>query len=123
MADEHDKDAEAPEEAAGGSTKKLIIIVALLVAVNGGAFFVLSGDKELPVDKLARALELIDKRETNRQIRQAMEIVKELDELKYVDPHFPTAQHYVRGLAQFYSGREFTGQEQQKCYQNMFSVA
>ena len=116
MADEHDKDAEAPEEAAGGSTKKLIIVVALLAAVNGGAFFVLSGDKELPVDKLARALELIDKRETSSQIRQAMEIVKKLDELKYVDPIFPTAQHYVRGLAQFYSGRELTGQEQQKCY-------
>lgn len=116
MADEHDKDAEAPEEAAGGSTKKLIIIVALVAAVNGGAFFVLSGDKELPADKLARALELIDKRETNWQIQQAVEIVKELDELKYVDPDFPIAQRYVRGLAEFYSGREFTGQEQQQCY-------
>jgi len=112
VADEPDKDAEA----AGVSTKKLIIIVALLAAVNGGAFFVLSGDKELPVDKLARALELIDKRETNWQIRQAMEIVEELDELKYVDPDFPTAQYYVRGLAEFYSGRELTGQEQQKRY-------
>ncbi len=116
MADEPDNDAEAPEEPAGGSKKKLIIIVALLAVVGGGAFFVLSGDKETPADKLARALELIDKRETNWQIRQAMEIVEELDELKYVDPDFPTGQHYIRGFAEFYSGREFTGQEQQKRY-------
>jgi tetratricopeptide (TPR) repeat protein len=116
VADEPDNDAEAPEEAAGGSKKKLIIIVALLAVVGGGAFFVLSGDKETPADKLARALELIDKRETNWQIRQAMEIVEELDELKYVDPDFPTGQHYIRGFAEFYSGREFTGQEQQKRY-------
>ena len=117
MADEPDNDAEAPEEAAGGSKKKLIIIVALLAVVGGGgAFFVLSGDKETPADKLGRALELIDKRETNWQIRQAMEIVEELDELKYVDPDFPAGQHYIRGFAEFYSGREFTGQEQQKRY-------
>ncbi len=121
MADETDnnpdEDAEAPEEAAGGSKKKLIIIVALLAVVGGGgAFFVLSGDKETPAEKLGRALELIDKRETNWQIRQALEIVEELDELKYVDPDFPTGQHYVRGFAEFYSGREFAGQEQQKRY-------
>ena len=112
MADEPANDAEdSPEEASGGSKKKLIIILGLLAVVGGGAaFFVLSGDKETPADKIARALELIDKRETNWQIRQALEIVEELDELKYVDPDFPPAQHYIRGMAEFYSGREFTGE-------------
>jgi tetratricopeptide (TPR) repeat protein len=117
VADERANNAKAPEVAAGGSKKKLIIILALLAVVGGGgAFFMLSGETETPADKLARALELIDKRETNWQIRQAMEIVEELDELKYVDPDFPTGQHYIRGFAEFYSGREFTGQEQQKRY-------
>ncbi|MBL6705232.1 MAG: tetratricopeptide repeat protein [Planctomycetaceae bacterium] len=118
MADEPANDAEATAEpATGGSKKKLIIIVALLAVVGGGgAFFVLSGDPETPADKLAKALELIDKRETNWQIRQAMEIVEELDELKYVDPDFPAGQHYIRGLASFYDGREFTGKEQQERY-------
>ena len=118
MADESDNDAEATEEVAtGGSKKKLIIIVALLAVVGGGgAFFMLSGEKETPADRLARALELIDNRETNWQIRQAMEIVEELDELKYVDPDFPSGQHYVRGMASFYDGREFTGREQQERY-------
>ena len=118
MADEPAKDAEAPEEeASGGSKKKLIIILALLALVGGGgAFFVLSGEKETPADKLAKALELIDKRETNWQIRQAMELARELDELKYVDPDFPSGQHYIRGMAAFYDGREFTGQEQQERY-------
>lgn len=118
MADEPANDAEATEEpAAGGSNKKLIIIVALLAMVGGGgAFFALSGDQETPADKLAKALELIDKRETNWQIRQAVEIVEELDELKYVDPDFPAGQHYIRGLASFYDGREFTGKEQQERY-------
>jgi tetratricopeptide (TPR) repeat protein len=118
VADEPDNDAEATEEeSSGGSKKKLIIIVALLAVVGGGvAFFALSGDKETPADKLARALELIDKRETNWQIRQAMGIVEELDELKYVDPDFPSGQFYVRGMASFYDGREFTGREQQERY-------
>ena len=118
VADEPDNDAEAPEAASGGSKKKLIIIIATLLAVigGGGAFFVLSGDKETPADKLGRALELIDKRETDWQIRQAMAIVEELDELKYVDPDFPSGQHYVRGLAEFYTGREFSGQDQQQRY-------
>ena len=118
MADEPANDAEnSEEESSGGSKKKLIIILGLLAVVGGGAaFFALSGDKETPADKIARALELIDKRETNWQIRQALEIVEELDELKYVDPDFPPAQHYIRGMAEFYSGREFTGREQQKRY-------
>ncbi|MFT4557292.1 MAG: tetratricopeptide (TPR) repeat protein [Porticoccaceae bacterium] len=118
MADEPDNDAEATQvESSGGSKKKLIIIVALLAVVGGGgAFFMLSGEEETPADRLARALELIDKRETNWQIRQAMEIVEELDELKYVDPDFPSGQHYVRGMASFYDGREFTGREQQERY-------
>jgi tetratricopeptide (TPR) repeat protein len=117
VADEPDKDAEAPEAASGGSKKKLIIVAALLAVIGGrGAFFVLSGDKETPADKLGRALELIDKRETDWQIRQAMAIVDELDELKYVDPDFPSGQHYVRGLASFYTGREFSGQDQQQRY-------
>lgn len=118
MADEPDNDAEETEpESSGGSKKKLIIIVALLAVVGGGgAFFMLSGDKETPADKLARALELIDKRETNWQIRQAMEIVQELDDLKYVDPDFPSGQRYIRGMASFYDGREFTGREQQERY-------
>lgn len=118
MADEPDKDAEETEpESSGGSKKKLIIIVALLAMLGGGgAFYMLSGDKETPADKLARALELIDKRESNWQIRQAMEIVEQLDELKYVDPDFPSGQHYIRGMASFYDGREFTGREQQERY-------
>jgi tetratricopeptide (TPR) repeat protein len=118
VADEPDNDAEATQvESSGGSKKKLIIIVALLAVVGGGgAFFMLSGEEETPADRLARALELIDKRETNWQIRQAMEIVEELDELKYVDPDFPSGQHYVRGMASFYDGREFTGREQQERY-------
>ena len=118
MADEPDNDAEETEpESSGGSKKKLIIIAALLAVVGGGgAFLLLSGEKETPADKLARALELIDKRETNWQIRQAMEIVEELDELKYVDPDFPSGQHYIRGMASFYDGREFTGREQQERY-------
>ena len=118
MAEAPANDAEGTEEpAAGGSKKKLLIIVALLAVVGGvGAFFVLSGDPVTPADKLTKALELIDKRETNWQIRQAVEIVEELDELKYVDPDFPAGQHYIRGLASFYEGREFTGKEQQERY-------
>ncbi|NQV26292.1 MAG: hypothetical protein HQ518_18210, partial [Rhodopirellula sp.] len=117
MADDPVKDAEATEEAPGGSKKNLTIILALLAVIGGGsAYFVLSRDQETPAQKLGQALELIDNRETNWQIREAMEIVRELDELNYVDPDFPSAQHYIRGLGAFYTGREFTGEEQQKRY-------
>lgn len=113
------KDAELTESTSGGSKKKLIILLATVAAVGGGiAFFVLSGDKEMPASKLTRALKLIDKRESNWQIQQSLEIIDELDEQQYVDRDFPSAQHYVRGLAEFYTGREFTGREQQKRYLN-----
>ena len=101
MADAPSQDAEAIETASGGSNRKLIIILAALAVIGGGgAFFVLSGDQETPAEKLTRALELIDQRESNWQIRQAIEIVDELDERQYVDPDFPSAQHYIRGLAE-----------------------
>ena len=117
MADAPSQDAEAIETASGGSNRKLIIILAALAVIGGGgAFFVLSGDQETPAEKLTRALELIDQRESNWQIRQAIEIVDELDERQYVDPDFPSAQHYIRGLAEFYTGREFSGREQQARY-------
>jgi tetratricopeptide (TPR) repeat protein len=117
VADKPDKAAEASNAASGGSKKMLIIVLALLAVIGGGgAFFVLSRDQETPAEKLGRALELIDKRETDWQIRQAMAIVAELNELKYVDPDFPSGQQYVRGLAEFYTGREFTGQDQQQRY-------
>jgi tetratricopeptide (TPR) repeat protein len=111
------KDAEVTETPSGGSKKKLIILLTAVAVVGGGiAFFVLSGDKETPANKLTRALKLIDKRESNWQIRQSLAIIDGLDELQYVDPDFPCAQHYIRGLAEFYTGREFTGREQQKRY-------
>lgn len=110
-------DAEATEEASGNSKKKLIPILVAVAVIGGGiAFYLLSGEQETPAEKLGRALELIDRRESNWQIRQALEIVESLDELQYVNPDFPSAPHYIRGMAEFYTGREFTGREQQKRY-------
>jgi tetratricopeptide (TPR) repeat protein len=116
VADDSPKDSVAAEKAGGGS-KKLILILALLAVIGGGgAFFTLSGDKEMPADKLGRALELIDQRETNWEIQKSLELVDELDGLQYVDADFPSALHYIRGLAEFYTGRELTSREQQKHY-------
>lgn len=93
------------------------MVVAALAVIGGGiAFYLLSRDQETPAEMMARALELIDQRESNWQIRQALEIIETLDELQYVDPDFPSAPYYIRGMAEFHTGREFTGREQQKRY-------
>lgn len=116
MADDSPDNVEG-SETPGGSSKKLMIVLAITAVVGSGvAFVVMSGEKETPAEKLTRALELIDKRESNWQIHQSLEIIDELAAQQYVDPDFPSAEHYVRGLAEFYTGREFTGKEQQSRY-------
>lgn len=116
MADVSPDNSSGSDTPSGGSGK-LVIALALTAIVGGGAaFVVMSGDKETPAQKLERALELIDKRESNWQIHQSLEILDELAEQQYVDSDFPSAQHYVRGLAEFYMGRELDGKEQQGHY-------
>ena len=117
MADAPPYEAEVTEETSGGSKKKLAILLAAVAVIGAGfTFYALSGDKQTPAERLGRALELIDQRESNWKIRQSLEIVDELDELQYVDPNFPSAMSYIRGIAEFYTGREFEGREQQQRY-------
>ncbi len=77
----------------------------------------LFGPKEVPpAEKLQRALHLVDKRESAWTLRQALSIVEDLEEQKYVDPEFPAGLSYIRGMVAFLDGREFNGREQQQRY-------
>lgn len=96
---------------------KLIIgLVVLLAAGGGGAYILLSEPPMTPPEKLDLALKLMDEQESSWQIRRALDLMDELDEIRYVDPDFPAGESYVRGMAEFHSGRDFAGDEQQQRY-------
>ena len=89
---------------------KLIIgLVVLLTVGGGGAYVFLSEPPMTPPEKLDLALKLMDEQESPWQIRRALALMDELDEIKYVDPDFPAGESYIRGMAEFHSGREFAG--------------
>ena len=91
--------------------------MGLVVVVGGGGAYLLFGPKEpAPAEKLQRALELVDQRESAWKLRQALTIVDDLEERKYVDPEFPAGLSFVRGMVAFLDGREVNGREQQQRY-------
>lgn len=113
-------DAPAPEpdeqaEGSSGSKLKLIIpAVVLLLAGAGGAFWAMSEPEITPAEKLQQALETVGPDRSAWQMRQALEITDELEELGYVDPDFPAGLSFVRGMAAFHEARQFEGEEQQR---------
>ncbi len=118
LADSPTSNADADRESAGESKLKLVLAIAgLVVLLGGGVGYYLFGPKEAtPAEKLQRALQLVDGRESVWGLRQATELADELREAKYVDPEFPAGVAYVRGMVAFLDGREFTGREQQQRY-------
>lgn len=81
---------------------------------GGGAYYLFGPKSATPAEKLQRALELVDQRESVWGLRRAVELADELAEQKYVDPEFPAGIAYVRGMVAFLDGREFNGREQQQ---------
>lgn len=101
--------------AAPGSRKMLFIAMAtLLLAGGGGAWWFLSEPDLTPPQKLDQALKMIGPERPAWEMRQALKIADELQEMGYVDPDFPAGISYIRGMAAFHEGRQFDGEEQQR---------
>ena len=102
------------EESSGSKLKLIIPAIVLLLGGAGGAYVMVSGPEVTPAEKLQQALDTVGAERSAWEMRQALEIADELEELGYVDPDFPAGLSFVRGMAAFHEARQFEGEEQQR---------
>jgi len=112
VSEEPDKTEGDQDVPARSLKKKLLIAVAGVLLLVGAAVAVLLPDSEvLPSDSLQAALRTVDEAAAPWQAREALKTVDGLAAIEYVDPEFPAAIPWIRGMVAFLEAQDITGDE------------